>query len=149
MVMMMYPGGILSPHIVNHSGNGCQSFTSTSTFNNSSRSHPFALNMLQKNLPRNDSVDITMEYMLANALGRLCYLPFHSPPNMVDPLLPPPSPSSSSFIHYLCRFLVHFTKGIFVGAGMYTMDMLLVTGRLIDTCKWFLTQLWTFFERFE
>lgn len=31
---------------------------------------------------------------------------------------------------FLARFLVHFIKGVFVGAGMYTADALLATGRI-------------------
>jgi hypothetical protein len=46
-------------------------------------------------------------------------------------------PGEPGWTAYIARFLIHFVKGIFVGVGMYTMDMLLITGRLQNLIfKW-------------
>lgn len=41
--------------------------------------------------------------------------------------IPEPWKDELKWSTYIARFAVHFVKGIFVGAGMYTTDMLLTT----------------------
>lgn len=43
---------------------------------------------------------------------------------------PADSLEATRWTEYLARFIIHFVKGLFVGAGMYTTNRLLVTHRL-------------------
>lgn len=45
-------------------------------------------------------------------------------------------PADPNWPVYVARFLVHFVKGVFFGAGMFTMDRLLVTHRLQYFLAW-------------
>lgn len=45
-------------------------------------------------------------------------------------------PDAPGWPAYVARFLVHFVKGIFFGAGMFSMDRLLATHRLRHFLDW-------------
>lgn len=45
-------------------------------------------------------------------------------------------PAEPEWPTYVARFLVHFVKGLFFGAGVFTMDRLLVTHQLQHILTW-------------
>lgn len=49
-------------------------------------------------------------------------------------------PAEPEWPTYVARFLVHFAKGLFFGAGVFTMDRLLVTHQLQHIVAWIYEQ---------
>lgn len=77
-----------------------------------------------------EPVDFILETGLAQQLEAWCR---RRPCTMKRPSAVSGRPASSEgdprWSAYVARFAIHFVKGIFVGAGMYTTDMILATTR--------------------
>ena len=71
------------------------------------------------------SLSRTLERLFAYKHGQRNILPvYRRTRRPIDSL------ESTRWTEYLARFIIHFVKGLFVGAGMYAMNRLLVTHRL-------------------
>lgn len=72
-----------------------------------------------------EPVDFVLETGLAQQLETWCRRRAHAPRR--HPAAGGPDEGEPRWSAYVARFAIHFVKGIFVGAGMYTTDMVLAT----------------------